>query len=97
VRLTMWRYLERGDEQDQQSAVELMAEKARAVGDQQRDGHVDATADPLDLMVLILALSTAWTLTAPALVGFGPDPSRIGEQRTLVVSSAARLLTPSAR
>jgi AcrR family transcriptional regulator len=97
VRLTMWRYLERGDEQDPQNAVALMAEKARAVGDQQRDGRVDATADPLDLMVLVLALSTAWTLTAPALVGFGPDPIRIAEQRALVVSSAARLIAPQGR
>jgi AcrR family transcriptional regulator len=96
MRLTMWRYLERGDERDQQAAVDLMAAKARAVADEQRDGGVDDAADPLDLMVLVLALSTAWTLTAPALVGFGPDDRRIDEQRALVVSSVERLIAPAA-
>jgi AcrR family transcriptional regulator len=97
MRLTMWRYLEHGEEQDQQAALERMAEKARAVAEQQRDGSVDDTGDALDVMVLVLALSTAWTLTAPALVGFGPDPRRLDEQRALVVSSVARLVAPNVR
>jgi hypothetical protein len=92
----MWRYLERAGEEDQQAALDRMAAKVRAVAHQQRDGGVDETIDPLDIMVLVIALSTAWTLTAPALLGFGPDPRRLDEQRALVVSSVARLIAPAA-
>jgi AcrR family transcriptional regulator len=96
MRLSMWRYLEHGDEEDQQTALDRMAAKVRAVADQQRDGGVDDTVEPLDIMVLVIALTTAWTLTAPALLGFGPDPRRLDEQRALVVSSVARLTAPAA-
>ena len=96
MRLCMWSYLERGDEEDQQAALDRMAAKVRAVADQQRDGGVDDTIDPLDIMVLVIALSTAWTLTAPALLGFGPDPRRLDQQRALVVSSVARMISSRA-
>jgi hypothetical protein len=94
MRLTMWRYLERGDADDQQAALDQMSEKVRAVAEQQAQGNVNAGAEPLDIMVLMLAMSTAWTLAAPALIGLGPDLDRLDEQRALVIATVSNLAAP---
>jgi len=91
IRLTMWRYLERGvrfegrDERQDENTLQI----AKA----QREGKITSTALPADLLAIVSALATTWSLTAPTLLGQGPEPARSTEQRELIRKTVTQSVT----
>jgi hypothetical protein len=91
IRLTMWRYLERGVRFEGRDEREN--EKTRQIAEAQRAAQLTSTPAPADLLAIVSALATTWSLTAPTLLGQGPDPTRSTEQRELIRKTVARLVT----
>lgn len=91
IRLTMWRYLERGlhfEARDQRHA-----EHTLQIAKAQREGKITSTAAPADLLAIVSALATTWSLTGPTLLGQGPEPARSTEQRELIRTTVTRSVT----
>jgi AcrR family transcriptional regulator len=93
IRLTMWRYLERGVRFEGRDEREN--EKTRQIAEAQRAAQLTSTPAPADLLAIVSALATTWSLTAPTLLGQGPDPTRSTEQRELIRKTVAQLVTAS--
>ncbi|MEU3778120.1 TetR family transcriptional regulator [Streptomyces sp. NPDC032472] len=95
MRLVMWKRLERPE------ATSLEAEsyerKTAALAAAQRDGHVDPTHDPADLLMLVLGLAQAWFTTAGGPTGDAPGGPTWSEylregHRAAVIDAVARLV-----
>ncbi|HEX4863161.1 MAG TPA: TetR family transcriptional regulator [Acidimicrobiales bacterium] len=91
IRLTMWRYLERGLHFERRD--ERHAENTLQIAKAQREGKVTSTAAPADLLAIVSALATTWSLTGPTLLGQGPEPARSTEQRELIRKTVTRSVT----
>jgi AcrR family transcriptional regulator len=90
-RLTMWRYLERGIRHEGRD--ERQDEKSLQIAEAQQAGRITSTPAPADLLAIVSALATTWSLTAPTLLGWGPDPARSTEQRELIRATVTQLVT----
>jgi AcrR family transcriptional regulator len=91
IRLTMWRYLERGVHFEGRDARH--DEHILQIAEAQREGKIASTAAPADLLAIVSALATTWSLTAATLLGQGPEPGRSTEQRELIRKTVTRSVT----
>lgn len=91
IRLSMWRFLERGVRFEDRD--ERQDEKTLQIAKAQRAGQITSTPAPADLLAIVSALATTWSLTAPTLLGQGPDPARTTEQRELIRKTVTQLVT----
>ncbi|MET8756166.1 TetR family transcriptional regulator [Streptomyces sp. NPDC004667] len=87
VRLVMWKRLERPEATALEA--EAYARKAASLAAAQRDGRVDPTHDPADLLILVLGLAQAWYTTTGG--GGSAEEHRSGH-RAAVVDAVARLV-----
>ncbi|MFE2151466.1 TetR family transcriptional regulator [Streptomyces lavendulae] len=87
VRLVMWKRLERPEATALEA--EAYARKAASLAAAQRDGRVDPTHDPADLLILVLGLAQAWYTTTSG--GGSAEEHRSGH-RAAVVDAVARLV-----
>lgn len=81
VRLSAWRRLERVPDGDLFAHLHGHdQQKLRSIGDAQRDGHVDPTLDPADVLSLVTAMSLTWS---PLSLGVAatPDEDRAVHER----------------
>ena len=91
IRLTMWRYLERGLRFEGRN--ERQDENTLQIAKAQQERKITSTAAPPDLLAIVSALATTWSLTAPTLLGQGPDPARSTEQRELIRKTVTQSVT----
>ncbi|MHB8690402.1 MAG: hypothetical protein ACYDHH_04085 [Solirubrobacteraceae bacterium] len=91
IRLTLWRYLDRGVRFEGRD--ERQDENTLQIGEAQRAGKITSTAAPADLLAIVSALATTWSLTAPTLLGQGSDPARSTEQRELIRKTVSHAVT----
>jgi AcrR family transcriptional regulator len=91
IRLTIWRYLERGARFEDRD--KRQDQKSLQIAEAQRAGQITDAAAAADLLAIVSALATAWSLTAPTLLGHGADPARSTEQRELIRKSVSALVT----
>jgi AcrR family transcriptional regulator len=91
IRLMMWRHLERGARFDDHA--ERQDEKTRQIANAQRAAQITRSPTPADLLAIVSALATTWSLTAPTLLGWGPEPARSTEQREVIRKSVSQLVT----
>ncbi|MCJ1676487.1 TetR family transcriptional regulator [Streptomyces sp. APSN-46.1] len=95
MRLVLWKQLERP------GATDVEAESYRAkiarVEQAQREGRIDASMDPADVLTLVLGLSQAWfgAMAGPAAGdgNTGWPPERLARHRAAVVESVRRMTT----
>ncbi len=77
MRLVMWKRLERPEATALET--ESYARKIAAMASAQREGHVDPTHDPADILTLVLGLAQAWFTTAGGPTGGTADGSTWSE------------------
>lgn len=94
IRLTMWLYLERGAPSALQAERE--AERTLQIAEAQRAAQITSTAAPADVLAIVVALATTWSLAAPTLLGQEADAARSTEQRELIRRCVSQLVTADA-
>jgi hypothetical protein len=97
MRLGTWKLLERPEVVD--AEVDAYRAKLEAIGHAQRAGHLSGALDPVDLLILVLALASAWFAASPALHSLAAQdptsPERLADHRA-AVATAVRALTTAA-
>jgi AcrR family transcriptional regulator len=97
MRLGTWRQLERPEVGA--AEVDAYRSKLGTIADAQRAGHLSSTLDPVDLLILLLALASAWFAASPALHSLAAQdptsPARLAAHRA-AVATAVRALTTAA-
>lgn len=90
LRLTQWSWLERADVSP--GEVESHREKAREIA--AASGGTLSDARAMDILVLVIGLSTAWSTTAPELRAIGDDDpvTRTKSHRAAVVAAATAVV-----
>lgn len=73
LRLTTWAQLERS--KSTAAEIDAYRPKIEAIGLAQRAGTVTDTAEPADVLSIVLALATAWANASPALRTLAKDPA----------------------
>ncbi len=97
LRLTTWAQLERPDA----TAAETDAyrPKVEAIAGAQRAGMVIGTAEPADILSIVLALATAWANASPALRSLATHPAwsqaHIQAHRTAMIAAVRAAVTAS--
>lgn len=91
VRLATWCRLERHPTGDLfADGVDHSAHKVAVVAAAQRDGHVDPTLDPADVLSVVIAMAMAWS-PASILITAGPhEPEAVHERRRQGLAAAVR-------
>jgi AcrR family transcriptional regulator len=93
MRLGTWKLLERPEVVD--AELDAYRAKLEAIGHAQRAGHLSAF-DPVDLLIFVLALASAWFAASPALHSLAAkdptSPERLAAHRA-AVATAVRALT----
>ncbi len=100
LRLTTWANLERPAASQAES--ETYRAKIGALSEAQRRGRLPREVDPVDLLTLVTAMTTAWATASPALLGLqddgpdGPAPATLAaSRRALLIESVQRLVSPA--
>jgi hypothetical protein len=97
MRLGTWKQLEHPEVVDAQ--VDAYRAKLEAIGHAQRAGHLSSALDPVDLLILVLALASAWFAASPALHSLAAQdptsPERLADHRA-AGAAAVRALTTAA-
>ncbi|WP_354637674.1 TetR family transcriptional regulator [Kitasatospora camelliae] len=96
VRLVTWKRLERPEATPAQAAAYRVKREALAAA--QRDGRIEPSHDPVDILVLVAALAQAWfTLpeTETETDGAPLSPDRLTRHRAAVVDAVRRLTEPA--
>jgi AcrR family transcriptional regulator len=96
LRLAMWRRLERVPEGD------LLADmaghddaKLAAIAQAQRDGHVDPSLHPADVLALVIALSLTWSpVSVTHAATAGDDAAEHDRRRQALAQAVRRAITP---
>jgi hypothetical protein len=99
-RLVTWAGLERPHAVAQFEADSYGA-KLRAIADAQRDGRLDPSLAPADLLALVMGLAAAWFSASDAVRRFDSDdpwcPTRLAQFRDAAVEAARRVIAPLGR
>jgi AcrR family transcriptional regulator len=94
MRLGTWKQLERPEVVD--TELDAYRAKLETIAHAQRAGHLSSAFDPVDLLILVLALANAWFAASPtlhSLAAQGPtSPERLAAHRA-AVATAVRALT----
>jgi AcrR family transcriptional regulator len=97
MRLGTWRQLERPEVGA--AEVDAYRSKLGAIAHAHRAGHLTSTLDPVDLLILVLGLTSAWFAASPALHSLAAQdptsPARLAAHRA-AVATAVRALTATA-
>jgi AcrR family transcriptional regulator len=97
MRLGTWKLLERPEVVD--AELDAYRAKLEAIGHAQRAGHLSSAFDPVDLLIFVLALASAWFAASPALHSLAAkdptSPERLAAHRA-AVATAVRALTTAA-
>jgi AcrR family transcriptional regulator len=97
MRLGTWRQLERPEVVA--AEADAYRSKLEAIAQAQRASHLGSTLDPVDLLILVLALTSAWFAASPALHSLAAQdptsPERLAAHRA-AVATAVRALTAAA-
>jgi len=97
MRLGTWKLLERPEVAP--AEVDAYRSKLEAIARAQGAGHLSRTLDPVDLLILVLGLTSAWFAASPALHSLAAQdpasPERLAAHRA-AVASAVRALTAAA-
>ena len=88
LRLTQWKALERPGAGEQELRVHLAKAGELAAL------HGAAAESAMDVLMIVLAASQAWSLTAPAVrnPGGGPEDARLARHRAAVVTATGALV-----
>jgi AcrR family transcriptional regulator len=94
-RLVTWAGLERPTAVAEFEAASYRA-KLRAIAEAQRDGRLDASLAPADLLALMIGLAGAWFSASEAIRRFDSkdpwSPKRLAQFRRAAVEAATRIL-----
>jgi AcrR family transcriptional regulator len=97
MRLGTWKLLERPEVVD--AEVDAYRSKLKAIAHAQHAGHLSSALDPVDLLIFVLALASAWFAASPALHSLAAQdptsPERLAAHRA-AVATAVRALTTAA-
>jgi hypothetical protein len=96
-RLVTWAGLERPSAVAEFEAASYGA-KLRAIAEAQRDGRLDATLAPADLLALVIGIAGAWFSASEAIRTSDSknpwSPKRLGQFRRAAIEAANRILRP---
>lgn len=99
LRLTTWAGLERPEATP--GEIDAYRPKVDAIAQAQRNGTVIDTAEPADVLAIVIALATAWANASPALRALASDPpwhrARVEAHRAAMISAARAAVTLGAR